>query len=80
MFKSTLSKFTGLMILLLNTALVQAQNASDPIEMADSMQESGKIYVVVGVLLIIFLGFLAYLVMKDRKISKLEQEINEKKG
>ena len=37
-------------------------------------RESGKIYVVVSVLAIIFLGIFVYLVKLDRKISKLEKE------
>jgi CcmD family protein len=51
---------------------------TEGIEMADLMRESGKIYVVVGVLCIIFLGIVAYLVSIDRKLSKLEKELKEK--
>lgn len=58
--------------------VARAQEAVDKIEMADAMRVSGKIYVVIGVLLIIFLGFTAFLVMTDRKISKLEQEFGNK--
>lgn len=42
--------------------------------MADSLRESGKIYVVVIIIAIIFLGIVAYLVHLDRKISKLEKD------
>ena len=42
------------------------------------MRESGKIYVVVGVLLIIFLGFTAFLIITDKKISNLEKELEGK--
>ncbi len=48
------------------------------IEMADQMRSNGKIYVVVAVLLIILLGLLFYLVSIDRKISRLEKEIEKK--
>jgi len=44
------------------------------IEMADKLRDNGKIFVVVGVLLIVLLGILAYLVSLDRKISKLENK------
>lgn len=44
------------------------------VEMADSLRESGKIYVVVIIIAIIFLGIVAYLVNLDRKIAKLEKE------
>jgi CcmD family protein len=45
--------------------------------MADQMRAEGKIYVVVGVLLIILIGLLLYLVSIDRKLSKLEKEVKE---
>ena len=44
------------------------------VEMADSLRQSGKIYVVVVIISIIFLGVVAYLINLDRKISKLEKE------
>ncbi len=45
-------------------------------EEADGMRSNGKIYVVVTVLATIFAGIFAYLVILDRKISKLEKEKN----
>lgn len=45
------------------------------IKMADQMRADGKIYVVVGVLLIILVGFLLYLVSIDRKLKRLEKEV-----
>jgi CcmD family protein len=51
---------------------------NQPIDMADGLNQSGKIYVVVVVLSIIFIGIVAYLIMLDRKISKLEKEIKNK--
>lgn len=47
--------------------------------MASAMRESGKIYVVVGVVVLIFIGLLIYLIRLDRKIGKLEAyQENEK--
>jgi CcmD family protein len=46
--------------------------------MADGLYQSGKIYVVVTVLSVIFIGIVIYLIMLDRKISKLEKEIKNK--
>jgi len=43
-------------------------------EMADTFRAEGKIYVVVAVLCIIFVGIAAYLFNLDRKISKLEKD------
>ncbi len=50
------------------------------IEMADTMRSNGKIYVVVGVVMIIFAGLIFYMVQTDRKISKLEKEVFDEKG
>ena len=47
---------------------------TDKIEMAKEMMASGKIYVVIAVLLLIFLGIVVYLISLDRKIGKLEKE------
>jgi CcmD family protein len=49
------------------------------IEMADQMRADGKIYVVVGVLLIILVGLLLYLVSIDRKLKRLEKEVEQEK-
>jgi len=38
----------------------------------------GKIYVVIGVLSIILTGLFFYLFSLDRKVKKLEDELNEK--
>lgn len=45
------------------------------VEMADTMRSNGKIYVVVAVVVTIFLGFIAYLVTTDKKVSQLEKDI-----
>jgi hypothetical protein len=42
-------------------------------QMADAMRSSGKIYVVVVVLLIILAGLFIYLVNTDRKLTRLEK-------
>jgi CcmD family protein len=47
------------------------------IEMADAMVENGKIYVVVGVLTIVFVCIFTYLLMLDKKVSKLEKQIKK---
>ena len=47
--------------------------ASD-VEMADVLHENGKIYVVVGVIAIIFVGLIVYLITIDRRLTKIEKE------
>jgi CcmD family protein len=64
------------LLLLAGTALAQTNAvAADQPEMADALRASGKIYVVVLVIVIILSGLLAYLVRLDRKVSHLEREI-----
>jgi CcmD family protein len=46
----------------------------------DFMRETGKINVVVGVILLIFLGIVLYLVRLDRKLTKLEHQLNDDKN
>lgn len=52
-------------------------NNTEAVEMATGLYQSGKIYVVVCVISIIFIGIIGYLVMLDRKISKLEKELKK---
>lgn len=54
----------------------QAAFAQDA-EMADEMRASGKIYVVVGIILIVLAGLLVYLFMTDRKLTRIEQQLNQ---
>jgi hypothetical protein len=59
--------------LVLNTMLFAQESESG---MAVEMRRNGKIYVVVAVLVTIFIGIIIYLIRLDRKISKLEKNIN----
>jgi hypothetical protein len=73
-----MEKFKGfLSFLLLNLFigfpyLLFAQD--DSVEMADTMRQNGKIYVVVAVVSIILLGLLLALINLDRKVKRLEKE------
>lgn len=53
---------------------LSAQNAGGP-EMADVMRSNGKLYVVVAVLVLIFIGIIFYLIGLDRRIKSLEDDI-----
>jgi CcmD family protein len=66
-----------LLIFILLPSIIFAQE-SQHVEMAESLFQSGKIYVVVAVLVVIFTGIVGYLISIDRKITKLENEINKK--
>jgi CcmD family protein len=65
-----------LSIFILSIASGLAQAQSD-VEMADVMRSNGKIYVVVATLSVVLLGILLYVIVLDRRISKLEHEIKE---
>ena len=53
--------------------------AAQRVEMADQLRASGKIYVVVAVLIVILSGLILYVVRLDRKISRLEKEVSTDK-
>lgn len=44
------------------------------IEMADELRNSGKIYVVVAVMLLLFLSFITYLFTIDKRLKKIEKK------
>lgn len=85
MRNSLLSRAVALvlpLLLLVSTAMAQLKEgasqtaaAADQPEMADALRQSGKIYVVVLVIVIILSGLLLYLVRLDRKVSRLEREV-----
>lgn len=58
------------LILLIGPLTLHAQ---DSVDMADTMRADGKIYVVVGVMVIIFVGLFIYLMIIDRKLSRMER-------
>jgi CcmD family protein len=45
----------------------------DNVEMADTMRSSGKIYVVISIICIIFVGLAIYLFSIDRRLKKIEK-------
>jgi CcmD family protein len=47
-------------------------------ENPDFVRSIGKIYVVVAVILSIFIGIVVFLIYLDRKLTKLENKINNK--
>jgi len=53
--------------------VVAAQTA----EGSDFMRSIGKIYVVVAVIAIVFIGITFFLFFLDRKLTKLENQIDE---
>lgn len=71
----TISKYLLAVVATLFFHAAGAQNA----EMADTFRSEGKIYVVVAVILIVLGGLFAYLFLLDRKITRLERMLEEKR-
>lgn len=65
-------KLTFLLLLLLSSTAVFAQDAS--VQMDNALRANGKIYVVVAVIAIIFTGIAIYLFTIDRRLKKIEKE------
>jgi CcmD family protein len=57
---------------MLSSVAVFAQQAKS-IDMADEMRSSGKIYVVIAIIGIIFIGLAIYLFSIDRRLRKIEK-------
>jgi len=72
-----MNKLTSIAVFLVSFLGSQVTSAQP--EMADAMRSEGKIYVVVAILLIIFAGLVVYLVMLDRKVTRIEKKLPEKK-
>jgi CcmD family protein len=66
-----MKKILSFLIVLLTSTSLFAQEVT----MADQMRADGKIWVVVGVITIVFIGIITYLVLLDRKISKIEKNL-----
>lgn len=57
------------LLLLVSQFSVMAQ----PVEMADTLRSSGKIYVVVAVICVILIALILYLFSIDRRLRKMEK-------
>ena len=51
--------------------------SQNDVEMADTFRNEGKIYVVIAVIAVIFIGLVVYLISIDRKVSKMEKKLNK---
>jgi CcmD family protein len=67
-----MKKLLCFMVTMANYMSAFAQRA----EMADAMRSSGKIYVVIATIAIVFIGLAIYLFTIDRRLKKLEKNEN----
>ncbi|MBB5394845.1 CcmD family protein [Mucilaginibacter sp. AK015] len=68
-----MKKLISVLLMLLCFVAVKAQNGAS-VEMADKMRSEGKIYVVIGTIVIVFAGITIYLFSIDRRLRKIEKE------
>ncbi len=68
-----------LVILCILSSIIYAQDTASPaIEMATGLRSSGKIYIVIACIVVIFTGLIFYLVSLERRLKKLEKGSAEK--
>ncbi|HQT24146.1 MAG: CcmD family protein [Sphingobacteriales bacterium 17-39-43] len=69
-----MKKFILTLALILSFALNLLAQNSNGVEMADSLRSSGKIYVVVLVISVVFIGLAIYLFSIDSRLKKIEKQ------
>jgi CcmD family protein len=69
-----MKKVTVLLLLVMSFVSAFAQQTQAPVDMAEELHKSGKIYVVVLTIAIIFVGLAIYLFSIDRRLKKIEKE------
>lgn len=57
------------------TPIKESDYANAKVEMADRFRAEGKIYVLTGIICLIFAGIVVYLIFIDKKISRLEKQL-----
>lgn len=76
LFNKTLLVLLALLCIQLSLP-AQSTDSNSGVEMADGLYQSGKIYVVISAIALIFVGIIIYLVLLDRKIGKLEDQLKK---
>ena len=67
--------YSLLCIMAFAPVVVAQEMPASNVEMADAMRAEGKIYVVVLVVVIVFTGLILYAFNTDRKLSRVEKEL-----
>ncbi|MBE7178409.1 MAG: CcmD family protein [Mucilaginibacter polytrichastri] len=67
-------KKLSVLLLCLSTFFCAFAQQEQQVQMADDFQQSGKIYVVIATISIIFIGLAIYLFTIDRRLKKLEKD------
>jgi CcmD family protein len=61
--------------LILSFTLSSLAQNSNGVEMADALRSSGKIYIVVLVISVVFIGLAIYLFTIDSRLKKIEKQM-----
>ena len=72
MIQNNLLRSISILTLFLLPFLTSAQSAGP--EMADDMRSNGKIYIVLACVLLVLSGMIAFLLMMENRLSRLEKE------
>ncbi len=64
-------------LLILSTLFLSSQTLIAQDGGNDFMRSMGKMYVVVAVIIVVFVGLIAFLVYLDRRLTKIEDQISE---
>lgn len=76
-FIKKLMKIIALVLLTISYSFAQTEG---DVDMAETMRSDGKIYVVILVIAIVFTGLVIFAFRSDKKISKLEKEVESLKS
>ncbi|WP_462265793.1 CcmD family protein [Mucilaginibacter sp.] len=66
-------KRTGLVAALLLAFVSAFAQQTSSVEMADALRSSGRIYVVIATIVIVFAGLAIYLFALDRRLKRMEK-------
>ena len=66
-------KRTGLVAALLLAFVSAFAQQTSSVEMADALRSSGRIYVVIATIVIVFAGLAVYLFALDRRLKRMEK-------
>jgi len=69
-----MKRFFLILSLFLISAIETFAQPANQVEMATDLRSSGKIYVVVTVISVIFIGLVVYLFSIDRRLKKIENQ------
>ena len=72
-------KFNKLILFIICLVCSPFWASAEAVEMADVMRSNGKIYVVVAVVVTILIGILIFIFQTEKKLGKLEKEIDSLK-